>query len=363
MLNESQKMASVGGWEFDVDSGKLYWTEEVYRIHDKEIGAEIMVDEGLSYFEGESKALVEKALQKTIETGESYDLQLRFTSAKGVKKWVRAIGYASLVDGKVKKLRGTFQDITKQVEAEQKIIEQNKRLEKNDEEKEKLYSIIAHDLRGGFNGIIGLLEVLKEDFESLDLEEEYWYKLKLAINSARNANQLMENLLKWIKAQNTFMPSNNKLVNISSLIVDCESFVKPSLIKKNIEIVNEVGDIEVHGDQDMLGTVFRNLISNAVKFSRTESQIVIKGKKIDSNTAEFRIKDFGIGMSADVIENLFNKSYRPKRLGTSKEKGTGLGLILCNELIELHGGTIKVQSEEGSGSEFIVLLPLNEAEV
>ena len=159
------------------------------------------------------------------------------------------------------------------------------------------------------------------------------------------------------------MPSNNKLVNISSLIVDCESFVKPSLIKKNIEIVNEVGDIEVHGDQDMLGTVFRNLISNAVKFSRTESQIVIKGKKIDSNTAEFRIKDFGIGMSADVIENLFNKSYRPKRLGTSKEKGTGLGLILCNELIELHGGTIKVQSEEGSGSEFIVLLPLNEAEV
>jgi PAS domain S-box-containing protein len=359
MLNESQRMASVGGWEFDVKSGKLYWTDEVYRIHDKEIGSEVMVDEGLSYFPEESRVKIQKALEKAVEDGETYDLELKFISAKNVKKWVRAIGYAYIIDGKAVKIRGTFQDITKQVEAEKKITDQNKILAKNEEEKEKLYSIIAHDLRGGFNGIIGLLEILKEDFESLNLEEQYWQKLRLVINSAKNANQLMENLLKWIRVQNTFLPSSDKSVNINSLITDCETFLKPSLLKKGIEIVNEVNSFELRGDKDMLATVFRNLISNAVKFSKPDSQVIVTGKKIDSQNSEFRIKDFGIGMSPEVIENLFNKAHRPKRLGTNKEKGTGLGLILCNELVELHGGTISVESSEDNGSEFIVNLPLD----
>jgi PAS domain S-box-containing protein len=359
MLNESQKMASVGGWEYDIESGKLYWTNEVYRIHDKEIGSELMVEEGLSYFPGESGEIISKALENTMSTGEGYDLKLEFQSAKGTHKWVRAIGYATMIGGEVIKLRGTFQDITRQVESEKRIVEQNQKLEKNEEEKEKLYSIIAHDLRGGFNGIIGLLNILQDDLKPLNLEEQHYNKLEMVSSSAKNANQLLENLLRWIRVQNNFQPKNKSLVNIRHIVSECETFLKPSLTKKGITLENKIKEVEVHGDNDMLATVFRNLISNAIKFSKPDTQIIIDGKVKEGDRVEIKIKDFGIGMSPEIIENLFNKAHRPKRIGTNKERGTGLGLILCSELIELHGGSIEVISSEGSGSEFTVSLPLN----
>lgn len=123
LFKQTQAMASVGGWEYDLNTGKLFWTDEVYRIHDKEIGEEVFVEEGLSFFPDDSKIQLEEAIQHTIQTAEVYDLELDFISAKGIKKRVRAIGRAELINGEAYKLYGTFQDVSELIDNEDNISE------------------------------------------------------------------------------------------------------------------------------------------------------------------------------------------------------------------------------------------------
>lgn len=358
LFSEAQKMANVGGWEYDLQTGKLYWTDEVYRIHDKEPGTPVFVEEGLSYFPAASREKIEQAITEATTEGKRYDLRLEFISAKGVRKWVRAIGQAIMENGQAVALMGTFQDISKQIEFEQKVLAQNEQLNRNDEIKKKLYSIIAHDLRGAFSGIIGLLNLTIEEIEEEQIPEEQMQSLHLIVNSAKNAHELLENLLRWIQYQDSELIRKEEDINLQELLNTSINLLRVSSGKKNIEIRNEVKPQVVKGDRNMLDTVFRNILSNAIKFSRPGSHILIESGSLNNRMTEVRVQDFGIGMSPDVIRDLFRKEKRPQRSGTMQEKGTGLGLILCKELIEIHQGSIRVESEEGKGSCFIIELPV-----
>ncbi|MEP5944959.1 MAG: PAS domain S-box protein, partial [Balneola sp.] len=165
MFENAQEMAHVGGWEFDLITGEIFWTDEVYRIHDKEIGSELILEEGMDHFPGESRDKLAMAINKATMNHEKYDLVLPFISEKKVFKWVRAIGEPHIVDGNVVRLSGTFQDISKQVNYEKRIIAQNEEMLKLTETRDKLYSIIAHDLKSAFFGINGMIDLLIEELE------------------------------------------------------------------------------------------------------------------------------------------------------------------------------------------------------
>ena len=198
MFEKAQEMANVGGWEFDLTTGKISWTDEVYRIHDKEIGSEIVLEEGMDHFPGEGRDKLSMAINKATMNHEKYDLVLPFISEKKVFKWVRAIGEPHIVDGNVVRLSGTFQDISKQVNYEKRIIAQNEELLRLTETRDKLYSIIAHDLKGAFFGINGLIELLIDELKesnSKDKIEKSIKTLSLVHLSSNNAYELLENLL------------------------------------------------------------------------------------------------------------------------------------------------------------------------
>ena len=359
MFENAQEMANVGGWEFDLITGEIMWTDEVYRIHDKEIGSELILEEGMTYFPGEAKEKLSGAINRAIEAHEKYDIVLPFVSAKGVEKWVRAIGEPQVIDGSVVRLIGTFQDISKQVNYEKRIIAQNEELLKLTETRDKLYSIIAHDLKSAFFGINGMIDLSIEELEENKSESGIDSSLKnlsLIHVSSQNAYELLENLLDWVKVQNGEISIDKEEVKVHQVISDSISLFESSALKKQIKIKTELKEISILGDKNMLSTVFRNLISNAIKYSGKEETIWVKLEE-NSDTVEISIKDNGIGMSAEIKDRLFDKENRPQRRGTLSEKGTGLGLLLCKDLVNAHSGKIEVISKEDKGSEFIVSLP------
>ncbi len=238
------------------------------------------------------------------------------------------------------------------------VIEQQQELQQLTKTKEKLYSIIAHDLKGALFGISGLAEVLQSDLDEQNVDKQLTEHIDLIHQSAHSANQILENLLSWTRMQGGEMELDPTEFSLSSCIEDCIDLYQIQAKKKQVDLLFEAEDAMLYGDQQMISTIFRNLISNAIKFSENGDRIFIE---IDSNSEERKVmvKDEGLGMPEKVRQNIFNPQDRPKREGTEREKGTGLGLLLCKEFVEMHNGNISVESEPGEGTQFEVILPKN----
>lgn len=361
LFNESQSMASVGGWEYDLKSGKLYWTDEVYRIHDIPIGTEVFVEDGLSFFSEESKKILEKALAHTISTGELYDLELEFKSANNTKKWVRAIGRAEIANGEAYKLHGSFQDITERKKNRDQIAEQRDRIAQEKQSKEKLYSILSHDLTNSLFGISGFLDVvitqLEEDSSSV---KEVIDHLKLLQDSSEGALNLLKTVQNWVKMQAGYLESVPKQFDIITELEKVKSIYHTSLVNKGIMLninIPDMDSIPVFSDQEMVSTIMRNVFNNAIKYSDTDGRIDIRVIKNESESVRIVFRDYGIGMPKEVRDNLFSFSSRPQRAGTEDEPGTGLGMLLCKELAEHIRASFIIRSSEGIGTEISLEIP------
>ncbi len=351
-------MAKLGGWEYNIEKDQLVWTDEVYRIHELPLRERVNIEEALTYYPGKAREKIEDALDYTMETGKQYDLSVPFITLNDNKKWVRAIGQAHFVDGKPYKLRGTFQDITQQKEYEQRIKDQNQSLKKLTSTRDKLFSIIGHDLKNTFFGSLGLIDIMKEEKDSENYsEEEFLQQLDLLQSTMNNAYELLENLLDWIRMQREEVIPDFKKVHVDELIEQSILVYKAVAKNKSISFEMDIDSVPpITADAEVLKTCFRNLISNALKFSQKNSTIWVSASEKEKNVI-ITVKDSGIGMPREVKNSLFDPTHRPKRQGTQSERGTGLGLLLCKEFVELHNGTIEVISEVEKGSEFIVTLP------
>ena len=225
--------------------------------------------------------------------------------------------------------------------------------------KDKFFSIIAHDLKNPFNSLLGFSDLLVNDFDQYEKDDIKRF-LKIMHDSSKQGFNLLENLLQWSRTQTgriAFIPSK---VIINDILTGCVDLLKPTADKKQIKIYMEVPEnIEVTGDIEMLSTVFRNLISNAIKFTPENGRIKIKVRLL-TQRAEISVIDTGVGIAPEHIANLFRIDKQVSTLGTKNEKGTGLGLILCKEFVDKHKGIIKVSSERKNGTEFKVFLPLEQ---
>lgn len=222
--------------------------------------------------------------------------------------------------------------------------------------KDKLFSIISHDLRSPFGTILGLSEILSDELETLSKDEiaEYVKNIQLA---AKNSYDLMDKLLVWARSQTGDIRLIKEEVNLKSLVDDAVAVLEHSAHSKKISIKNMIGaEIVILADKNTLNTVVRNLIANAIKYTN-ETGIVEIFAEIKDGHAEVKVSDNGIGMNEYTLKNLFNRSEAVSRPGTANESGTGLGLILCKEFIEQNGGTLRAESKEGAGSVFIFTLP------
>jgi len=247
------------------------------------------------------------------------------------------------------------------LEEKNKIIqEQNAELEDLNKTKDSFFSIIAHDLRsplGSFKSITELLLDKEEDLSESD-KNELIEEMK---NSSGMLYNLLENLLIWARSQRGVINFAPKAVNLKSLLLEVNNVFKSAVEHKKINITILISeDVEVMADENMLSTIFRNLLSNAIKFSVKGGEIVVKTMMSDvqNDKVEISVSDYGIGMSEKVLGSLFKLDDLTSTLGTSGEKGSGLGLILVKDFVEDHGSELIVESKVNHGSIFRFYLPL-----
>jgi PAS domain S-box-containing protein len=248
-------------------------------------------------------------------------------------------------------------DITELKNVQEELIKSKKSLKELNAAKDKFFSLIAHDLRGPFTGLLGFTEMILNDIDELTKDEITDY-VKDLHNSIKDTLELLQNLLEWARTQTgrfQYTPIN---FNICDLILEVLLQMKKYSVLKEIEMTAIINnDITVFADEEMCSTVLRNLISNAIKYSYRKSEIKIRAD-VHNNKCIITIEDNGVGITDERRGKLFSLSESSSTIGTENEKGTGLGLILSKELAEINKGELHCISEKGKGTVFSFELPL-----
>lgn len=480
-LSEAQQSSKIGSWDWNLGSGKVWWSDELYRIFD--LDPETFtpnVDSNAKYVHPDDTIDYHREAYRAIETKGELNYDLRIITAKGQLKYCNSRAKSeSDISGHPLRFYGTFSDITDRKQMEQSLAEseekyrtvfmtekdalflineqnyyildvneaacqlygytkdemlklknfelsaqpeetirmvhafkeriehryhkkkdgtifpvdisssrftlkakpcilaairdisvikqietelqaKNETLSSTIAERDKFFSIIAHDLRSPFNGLLGLTQLLAEDLPNMT-NDQIQHLATMLKNSTRNVYNLIENLLEWAsfqKGSTNFSPEefllNQKMNHFLIPVFEQAN-------KKGIAITCNVPEcLFVFCDAKMIASTIRNLATNAVKFTPRGGEVVVSAKKAIGNTIEITVTDNGIGMSDDLIEKLFSLNENTSRKGTENESSCGLGLILCKEFVEKHGGKISVESEVGKGSTFSFTLPFQD---
>lgn len=241
----------------------------------------------------------------------------------------------------------------------QQLADQNQQLHELNATKDKFFSIIAHDLKNPFNALLSLSSLLYEELRNYALEDIERY-IKRIYQAADRSYVLLENLLGWARSQTGRIQFSPFKIHLKTLINETLCVLENHAGNKDISFVCEVSDsLSVVADAKMLSAILRNIISNAVKFTEPGGKVTVRVQERD-HEVEIAVIDTGVGISAAHLKNLFRLDVHHATLGTAEETGSGLGLILCKEFIDRHGGTIRVESEQGKGSQFLITLPKGE---
>jgi PAS domain S-box-containing protein len=279
-------------------------------------------------------------------------------------KWGKDIYLSSYLvplegpSGKVEKVFTLMEDITQRKEIEKALKETADELKQLNATKDKFFSIIAHDLRAPFSSLVGFTELMADEKSKFSVDEYLQYSRALN-RTAHSASSLLENLLEWSRLQRNTMPFEPRGINLDDFFSEIEATTRENAEKKSINVYFDYPDgLLVNADENMLHSVMRNLVSNAIKFTKPGGKVDVKVQKQESGGLLFTVTDNGIGMDANRLKNLFRIDTNVSRPGTGGEASTGLGLILCKEFVEKHGGKIWAESAEGKGSTFLFTIPV-----
>jgi len=353
-----RKLIEIQGEGFaivDLDERFVFTNPAADRIMGVPIGTLV----GRRMDEFVTKETFENIRERTIhrQEGTQSTYEMEFIRLDGEHRVMLVTATPTFNDkGEFESTLGIFLDITDRKKIENELKKNESELKALNTTKDKLFSIVAHDLRGPIGTTADLLEVLIESYDSFSHEEQL-KMLEILKNSTKSTYNLLETLLNWAIVQTGNMVFKPELFSLTLCINNMLENFAPTALSKNITLLFEPGDeIFSYADQNMIQTVLRNLIGNAIKYTYRGGNIEIKTINQGIKT-EISITDNGMGMDAKTRKNLFCHNKQNSIYGTENEKGTGLGLVLCKEFIDKHGGHIRVESEPGKGSSFIFDIP------
>ncbi|WP_298350387.1 PAS domain-containing sensor histidine kinase [uncultured Dokdonia sp.] len=317
-----------------------------------------------SYFPKETVKVISKIDDSIIKLGENTNFEVESKDNDGnrlVFLEIKSPLFDKNDKNKIVGLCGISTDITERKKQEDAIKENHLQLKLLNKTKDKLFSIIAHDLRSPFYGINGLSELLIENLNNTENEEAKEY-IFLINSLTKNTLTLLDNLLTWAKSQTKELYFNPEKITLSEEIVEVITLKKSISKAKNISLSYSPKDkIELYTDKNILQTILRNLISNAIKFTHVGGNVNIS-VTTNKELIEISVSDNGVGMSEETISKIFDLSNNTPLPGTNNEQGSGLGLVLCKELVEKLGGKFWVESKVENGSDFRFTLPMSISE-
>lgn len=365
ILKATQALSKLGGWEFDLESGKIFWTEEMYRLHDidPEANPEELVAKSLDGYPEEERQKLQAAMSKIVEDATPYEIESWFTTNKGRKIFIRASAKAIIEEGKIRRVVGTFQDVTERKEAEirqQELTEQLRQAQKLDSIGQ-LAGGVAHDFNNILTVILGYSEEIMNTLHDKDpLRED----IQEIITAGQRASSLTRQLLTFSRKQvikPQLLSINDTISNLSKMLM--------RLIGEDIEFVVTLGDDvpTVMADVGQIEQVIMNLVINAREAMQMGGKLQVVTFRFDADSAfterhpmiepdtyaVLRISDTGCGMTKDILEHIFEPFFTTK----AKGHGTGLGLPTVYGIVRQAGGHIHVDSKPGKGASFVILIP------
>ncbi|MFA6011666.1 MAG: PAS domain-containing protein [Desulfobacteraceae bacterium] len=364
LLYKTSRMARVGGWGFDVATGKGDWTDEVARIHDFDPDQETNVDIGLNFYHGEHLEAIQNAVKEAIEEARPYDLELELVSAKGIHKWVRTVGNPVIKEGDVVRVEGIIHDISAlkkaelelqalNVELEQRVEQRTAELVAANDELESFAYAVSHDLRAPLRAMSGFSYALIEDFGD-KLEDAAKVYLDQIIIGSRRMGELIDGLLTL--SRSTRSQLQRYTVDLSAI---AERVLGELLAVEPDRIVRwtvELG-LTAQGDPAMLDVLMTNLISNAWKYSSRRDETLIRVFSSQEDEKYFIcISDNGAGFEESHASKLFQPFQRLHR--QEEFPGIGIGLATAQRIVNRHGGEIRAQGRKDQGAVFCFRLPV-----
>jgi len=352
--------ASISVWEHDFITDIIQIDNNFNKIFGNTRGNyQIEFNEFIKFIHPNDVEIIKTNIEEAIKSDKNVDFEFRIIRPDGDIRNISAYGKITKDNtNKPIKFIGVNMDISESKKAELALKENEIKLRQLNADKDRFISILGHDLKNPFNNILGFSGILTDEIESLN-NEEIKDIAKNINKSAHIINKLLEEILLWARTQQGKIPFKPQILNFRDICNNIFEVLKPNADAKNITIDFSTGDhINVFADVDMFKAVLRNLVSNAIKFTNAGGTISITANQTDSNIT-ISVSDNGIGIAPHNLMKLFEMAEVSTTKGTAEETGTGLGLLLCKEFVEKHGGKIWVESEVGKGSDFKFTLPIS----
>ena len=361
ILNAAQKIGSIGGWQIDVETEQVSWTDEVYKIHELPKSFDQNKTNALDFYLPEYRPLLEEALEKVIKNQESFDLECRFITASDNQRWVRVIGRPIIKDDEVKQVIGVIQDITDVKTIQDELVRAKSEADEANKAKSEFLANMSHEIRTPLNGVIGFTDLLLKT-ELNPIQQEH---MKLVKNSGQCLLDVINDILDFSKIEAGKFELNVEKTPFYPLIESVIDVLKYQVSNNNIKMVVNVDPTtipqDIWVDEVRLKQVLINLISNASKFTE-KGEIELSVNRISegkgTSTFRFSVRDTGVGISEEVRQKIFGAFNQADNTTAKKYGGTGLGLSISQSILRMMGSELQVESQVGKGSTFFFDLEL-----
>jgi|GEM_PF-1940601 hypothetical protein len=349
LLNEMGRIAKVGGWEFNIETLELQWTEEVYHIHEVELSYKPTVSEAIDFYTHDSRPVISEAVKRAIEFGEPFDLNLEIVTAKGNHRWVQAIGK---VDSELRTINGTFQDITDRKRAEEEIKRLNdnlivryEQLEFSNRELESFIYSVSHDLRAPLRHISGFTDLVMKNLEG-KVDEKGKRYLSNICKGTEKMSHLIDDLLNLSRISKQEIQRTE--VNLTEIAVSIVTELRSAHPDRIVEVDIKKG-LTAPADRGLIEAALSNLLGNAWKFTaQTEHASIAFGSIGQNGKVIYYVRDNGAGFDQKYAGKMFWPFHRLH--SEESFEGTGIGLAIVERIIRGHGGKVWAEGAEGKGA-------------
>ncbi|RQH01471.1 ATP-binding protein [Natrarchaeobius oligotrophus] len=352
LLNKTERIAEVAGWEVDPETMEPYWSDHLFDLLDVSYDEQPSLEEALDvYHTEEDRKIVENAIEEALESGTPFDVETRFPRPKGDVGWLRIQGDPEVENGEVVTLRGALQDVTERKAREQRLEELIDRLEASNERLEQFAYAASHDLQEPLRMVSSYLQLLESRYDDV-LDDDGEEFLAFAVDGADRMREMIDGLLEYSRVDSRGDPLEP--VDLNRVFEEVVADLQVRIGETDTEIVvDELPRVE--GDANQLRQLVQNLLDNAITYSGDDPPRIRVEADRRGRKWTISVHDEGIGIDPDDQDRIFEVFQRLHSRG--EYSGTGIGLALCQRIVERHGGRMWVDSELGAGSTFSFTLP------